>query len=123
MPPSRQFSTVSTFPSTSRRFRYFLGWFKMKCSTNATKWLSFVLLVLCVAAWPFDRAYAQGVTTGAITGLVKDAQQNPVSGASVVAIHIPSGSVYEGTTRADGRFSIPGMRVGGPYSVTVSYTG
>jgi hypothetical protein len=66
---------------------------------------------------------AQGVTTGQIAGIVLDAQKQPVAGASVIAIHEPSGTSYEGTTRADGRFSIPNMRVGGPYSVTVAFTG
>lgn len=65
----------------------------------------------------------QGVTTGQIAGMVVDAQQQPVAGASVIAIHEPSGTTYEAATRADGRFSIPNMRVGGPYSVTVAYTG
>jgi hypothetical protein len=46
-----------------------------------------------------------------------------VAGASVIAIHLPSGTTYETTTRADGRFVVINMRVGGPYSVTVSYTG
>ncbi len=68
-------------------------------------------------------AHAQGVTTGSLHGVVTDAQQQAVPGASVIAIHLPSGTSYEATSRADGRFSIPGMRVGGPYSVTVAYTG
>ena len=46
-----------------------------------------------------------------------------MSGASVIAIHLPSGTTYETTSRADGRFVIINMRVGGPYSVTVAYTG
>ncbi len=46
-----------------------------------------------------------------------------MAGASVIAIHAPSGTNYEATTRADGRFAIIGMRVGGPYIVTVAYTG
>jgi hypothetical protein len=66
---------------------------------------------------------AQGVTTGQIAGIVVDAQKQPVAGANVIAIHEPSGTSYETTTRADGRFSIPGMRIGGPYTVTVAYTG
>ena len=69
------------------------------------------------------QAYAQGVTTGAMAGVVVDASKQPVRGANVIAIHLPSGTSYEATTRADGRFSMPGMRVGGPYSVTVSYDG
>ena len=42
---------------------------------------------------------------------------------SVTAIHEPSGTTYEAVTQADGRFFIPGMRVGGPYNVTASLTG
>ena len=66
---------------------------------------------------------AQGVTTGQLSGRVIDSQQQAVTGASVIAIHLPSGTSYEGTTRGDGKFSMPGMRVGGPYSVTVASTG
>jgi hypothetical protein len=80
----------------------------------------FVLLAFWTLAAP-SRAAAQGVTTGMLAGRVTDAQQQPVAGAVVIAIHVPSGTSYETTTRADGRFSILGMRVGGPYSVTVTY--
>src|SRR4029453_11780100 len=41
----------------------------------------------------------------------------------IIAIHEPSGTTYDATTRADGRFSILGMRVGGPYSVQAVYVG
>ena len=68
-------------------------------------------------------AQAQGVTTGALSGVVVDAQKAPVPGATVVALHEPSGTRYEATTRADGRFSLPGMRVGGPYTVTATLSG
>jgi hypothetical protein len=81
------------------------------------------VLALCAVFLTPAPALAQGVTTGVITGLVTNDQQQPISGASVIAIHVPSGSVYEATTRGDGRFSIPGMRVGGPYSVTVTFSG
>jgi hypothetical protein len=73
----------------------------------------------CVALMA-GSAGAQGVTGGAMGGRVVDAQQQPIAGASVIAIHVPSGTTYQATTRADGRFTIPGMRVGGPYSVTVA---
>ncbi|MDP3717855.1 MAG: carboxypeptidase regulatory-like domain-containing protein [Acidobacteriota bacterium] len=63
------------------------------------------------------------VTTGSLRGKVQNEQQQPVAGASVIAIHLPSGSSYEATTRNDGGFTIVGMRVGGPYSVTVAYSG
>src|SRR5687767_1267669 len=75
-----------------------------------------------VALFTSTAAFAQGVTTGALAGVVTDDKQQPVSGASVIAIHEPSGTTYEGSTRADGRFVMPGMRVGGPYSITVAHT-
>lgn len=86
-----------------------------------SRWLA--LLAFCAIAWPMHAVYAQGVTTGALSGIVVDPQQQPVAGASVIAIHEPSGTTYEGVTRGDGRFSMPGMRVGGPYTVTVAFTG
>jgi hypothetical protein len=81
------------------------------------------LLALCLLLWPPAHALAQGVTTGGMIGTVRDAQQQAVPGASVVAVHEPSGTRYEATTRADGRFSLPGMRVGGPYTVTATLSG
>ena len=72
---------------------------------------------------PAGPARAQGVTTGNLEGIVNDAQGLAVPGATVVALHEPSGTTYEAVTRGDGRFSIPGMRVGGPYTVTASLSG
>jgi len=46
-----------------------------------------------------------------------------IPGASVTAVHQPSGTSYEAVTQGDGRFTIPGMRVGGPYSVTAQLSG
>ena len=92
-------------------------------ATGAMRRFGLALLACCAVVWSAGAALAQGVTTGQIVGIVTDSQQQPVAGASVIAIHEPSGTTYEATTRADGRFSIPNMRVGGPYTVTVAYTG
>src|SRR5713101_3594241 len=73
------------------------------------------LLVSCSLFWPMSQAHAQGVTTGSIAGIVTDPQKQ--------AVHDASGTKYEAGTRGDGRFSIPGMRVGGPYTVTASLSG
>src|SRR5438105_7849082 len=66
---------------------------------------------------------AQGLTTSAVAGIVTDSGGTAVDGARVVAVHLPSGTTYAAITRADGRFTIPGMRVGGPYRVTVTEVG
>jgi hypothetical protein len=81
----------------------------------------FVLSVIAALALAIP-ASAQ-VTTGSMAGVVRNAKAEGVAGANVIAIHLPSGTTYEATTRDDGRFQINNMRVGGPYSVTVAYTG
>ena len=87
------------------------------------KYLTRVVLVLVAACALATAASAQGVTTGSLSGRVVDAQQQPVVAADIIAIHVPSGTTYDGKTRTDGGFSIIGMRVGGPYSITVTYGG
>ena len=66
----------------------------------------------------------QGVTTGSLAGRVTQKQTGaPLAQARIRAVHIPSGSAYQALTRNDGRYTIPGMRVGGPYMVTASTIG
>ena len=63
------------------------------------------------------------VTTSNIRGLVTDDKNETLPGASVVAIHTPTGTKYGGTSNLDGRYNLLNMRVGGPYAITVSYIG
>ncbi len=63
------------------------------------------------------------VTTSSISGKVTDSTGEGLIGATVKAIHEPSGTVYGTTTNESGRYFIPAVRVGGPYTVTVTYTG
>ena len=84
----------------------------------------FSLVLLMVGGLLFPaRTYAQGVTTGAISGVVSDSQGAVIPGANITAVHVPSGTQYEAVTQVDGRFMLPGVRVGGPYKVTAALTG
>ena len=67
-------------------------------------------------------AFAQ-VTTSAISGRVVDQNGEPVIGAAVLATHEPSGTVYGAITNAEGRYTIQGMRTGGPYKVDFTCLG
>ncbi|MGB5668351.1 MAG: carboxypeptidase regulatory-like domain-containing protein [Maribacter sp.] len=63
------------------------------------------------------------VTTSNISGKVIDDQDVPLLGANIVAIHTPTGTKYGAITNEDGRFNLLNLRVGGPYSVSISYIG
>src|SRR5512138_746607 len=68
-------------------------------------------------------AFAQ-VTTGSIVGFVtSSADGKGLTGASVEAVHEPSGTRYRSNSGADGRYNLPALRIGGPYKVTVSFVG
>ena len=62
------------------------------------------------------------VTTSNMSGRVTDAE-GTVIGATVIATHTPSGTTYGTVTNRDGRYNLPGMRVGGPYTVEITYIG
>ena len=63
------------------------------------------------------------VTTSALSGVVTDENQQAMIGATITALHTPSGTKYNAVTNIDGRYTIQGMRPGGPYTVSVSYVG
>ena len=66
---------------------------------------------------------AQTLTTGHLSGVVADQQGGVLPGVTVVAVHEPTGTRYETVSGPDGRFQIPNVRVGGPYTITVSLSG
>ena len=78
-----------------------------------------LLLSLCVMSFCFLVAQE---TTSEIQGTVSDGKTG-LAGATVAALHIPTGTRYTTTTRKDGRFNLPNLRIGGPYTVTVTYVG
>ncbi len=81
------------------------------------------LLFLLVSWLLLPNLFAQGVTTGAMNGIVTDGQGKPLPGANVIAVHEPSGTQYGTAVRTGGAFNVPNMKIGGPYTVTVSFVG
>ena len=67
-------------------------------------------------------AFAQ-ITTSSLAGRVVDQNGEPVPGVAVVAVHTPSGTQYGVITNTDGRYTVNGMRTGGPYTVEISSLG
>ncbi len=78
------------------------------------------MFALAFMASPF--LFAQ-ITTSSVTGVVKSTSDEALVGASIVATHEPSGTKYSTTSRSGGSFSIPNMRVGGPYLIEVTFVG
>src|SRR5262245_474198 len=97
----------------------------METAMTKTKWSRLVGVIgaMCALVLSAPSVNAQTMTTASMTGTVKDDQGAVIPGASISAVHEPSGTTYEAVTQADGRFTIPGMRVGGPYKVTATLQG
>jgi len=81
---------------------------------------SIIMLLLLVL---FSASGFAQVTTSSLTGKVMGADNSPVPGATILAVHQPSGSQYITTANNEGYFNIQGMRPGGPYEVKVSFVG
>lgn len=85
------------------------------------KWFAVALLaLLCIGT---SSLYAQGITTAAIGGKVMSSTGEALPGANIIAVHAPSGTTYGTSSRPNGRYTIPNVRAGGPYTVTVSFVG
>lgn len=77
----------------------------------------FILAVLGIAS-----VQAQ-VTSASISGVVKTGAKAPLENATIIVVHLPSGTRYTTVTGKDGSYFLPSVRVGGPFSVSSSYTG
>ncbi len=86
--------------------------------------MKFVKSTLIIISLLFAFSSVMGqVTNSAMSGSVRDNNGEPLIGATIEAVHTPSGTSYGVATQADGRYAIPNMRVGGPYRVVASYLG
>lgn len=82
-----------------------------------------LLLFLAILLGGMLTSQAQGLTTSSINGKVLDNAGQPLPGANIVAIHVPSGTKYGAISDFDGFYRLPNMRPGGPYTVTITYVG
>ncbi|MDQ2772569.1 MAG: TonB-dependent receptor, partial [Bacteroidota bacterium] len=80
-------------------------------------------LLLAVLLFSAHLGWSQGATTAAMSGVITDKTGAGLPGATVIAIHTPTNTQYVAPTNSDGRFNIQNMRVGGPYTVKVTYVG
>src|SRR2546429_4896436 len=87
----------------------------MTCGTRGFKpapLLGAALLVFGSTASAFRPLWGQGVTTAAMSGVVAAKDGTPLADATIVAVHVPSGTQYPAVTRAGGAFNIPQLRIG-----------
>ena len=78
-------------------------------------------LFVALLSFMVSTAIAQ-ITTSGVKGLIK-ANGEDVIGATITVTHVPTGAIYRSVTNSVGRFTIQGMRAGGPYTVEISYIG
>lgn len=81
------------------------------------------LLILFCLLVPGFMALGQGITTSSMNGRVTDDTGEPLPGATVIAVHTPTGTQFGNVTNAEGFYRIPNMNVGGPYKITISFVG
>ncbi len=91
---------------------------------NNRDWMGFsrTALAAAVAIVAAAPAFAQN-TTASIGGLIVGGDGKPVAGATVVIVHVESGSTNTVTTDAAGRYGARGLRAGGPYTITITKGG
>ena len=101
-----------------------IGWGSLGQGKIMINWNNFArgAAVSAIAITAAGIASAQ-VTTSSISGSVVDESGAAVSGATVTILHEPSGTVSVASTNAAGQFAAQNLRVGGPYSVTITGEG
>ena len=75
-----------------------------------------ILLLACINVFSQE-------TTSELQGVVTGENGQGLQGATITAIHLPTGTKYTTSARSDGRYNLPNVRVGGPYEVTATFVG
>ena len=84
--------------------------------------LRFSFIFIAMILLSTGAVYSQGSTTGGLSGLIVD-DGGPLPGATVIALHVPTGSEYATISNIQGNYILRNMKVGDNYQVTVSYVG
>lgn len=66
---------------------------------------------------------AAQVTSSSITGNVYGDKNAPIEAVQIIATHTPSGTRYSAVSDKEGHYSMPNVRVGGPYTIVFTYSG
>ncbi|HNF03659.1 MAG TPA: carboxypeptidase-like regulatory domain-containing protein, partial [Ferruginibacter sp.] len=81
------------------------------------------ILPLLITLFAIPALLKAQVTTSSISGSVKQSNGQPLAGATITAVHTPSGTKYETVSTKSGVFTMPGLRPGGPYTLSCQYSG
>lgn len=80
--------------------------------------IAFIVLMVSMVS-----GFAQGVSSGSLTGQITDEEGNPLSEANITVIHEPTSSTYQTAALENGRFRFSNLRIGGPYTIEISHVG
>jgi outer membrane receptor protein involved in Fe transport len=80
--------------------------------------LCVLTLILLASASVFSQ-----VTTSNLSGIIKSKSGTSLAGASVIAVHLPTGTTYRTLSRSGGTFDLPNVTPGGPYKIDVTFVG
>jgi Outer membrane receptor for ferrienterochelin and colicins len=96
-----------------------LSFFKMKLNLNYSIysiWLMFFLSFLPKCVFSQE-------TNSNVSGIVKSDKKELLAGASIIVTHQPTKNTYTASSRNDGKFYFSNLKPGGPYSITITYSG
>ncbi|MFP4207162.1 MAG: TonB-dependent receptor domain-containing protein [Wenzhouxiangella sp.] len=79
-------------------------------------------VILIIALLLAGQAMAQ-LTSSNLRGQVVTSDGSPVAEATVQILHVPSGTVSQAVASSTGQFFQSGLRVGGPYQLTITREG
>ena len=81
------------------------------------------LLILCSLILVISTSVYAQTTTSKIAGTITEKTGEALFGANIIALHTPTGTISGTTAQNNGRYTLSNLRIGGPYTITISYVG